>query len=240
MPTRSVDSGAGQETHHRLRLIYTVPPLRLAPSARGRHSAQMISTADLPAAAADAMATVLAPDAQRRRHSTAVARTARAVATGLPAHDRQALVAAAYLHDIGRSPAIEVTGHHGLDGALHLQDDFPARVVALVAHHSEARWEAELRGLAAELAVFPREQSLVADALTYADMTTGPAGERMSLEARVAEIMRRYGAGHLLSRAVDLALPHLEAAVDRVQGELLGGAGAENAHRSAAASPPLR
>lgn len=200
----------------------------------------MMSIADLPAAAEHVMATALAADAQRRRHSTAVARTARAVATSLPLHDRQILVAAAYLHDIGRGAAIAATGHHGLDGALHLRNDFPARVVALVAHHSEARWEAELRGLTADLAAFPREQSIVADALTYCDMTTGPAGERVSLEARVAEVKRRYGADHLLSRSLDLALPHLEVAVDRVQDELLGGTVAEKAHRSAAASPPAR
>lgn len=200
----------------------------------------MISTADLPAAAEHAMATVLAADAQRRRHSAAVARTARAVATGLPFRDRRALVAAAYLHDVGRSPAIEVTGHHGLDGALYLHNHFPARVVALVAHHSEARWEAELRGLAAELAVFAREETIVADALTYADMTTGPGGEPMSLGARVAEIKRRYGTGHLLSRSVDLALPHLKAAVDHVHDEFLGGPESGNAHRNAAASPPVR
>jgi HD superfamily phosphodiesterase len=67
--------------------------------------------------------------------------------------DREILIAAVLLHDIGYAPDIAHTGFHPLDGARYLQGlDAPRRLCALVAHHSCAYREAELRGLSAELA----------------------------------------------------------------------------------------
>lgn len=43
-----------------------------------------------------------------------------------------------------------------------------------------------------ELEVWPREESAVADALWMADMTTGPRGEGLAYDDRLAEILSRY------------------------------------------------
>ncbi|MFC7612339.1 hypothetical protein ACFQV2_00265 [Actinokineospora soli] len=61
-----------------------------------------------------------------------------------------------------------------------------------MAHHSAARYEAEVRELSAELADFPFEQSALQDALDTADLTTGPAGEPLTFDERMDEILVRY------------------------------------------------
>ena len=69
-------------------------------------------------------------------------------------------------------------------------------------HHAGARFEAEERGLVDELAAFPVQEGPIMDALVYADMTTGPAGQPMSLDQRVDEVLRRYPAGDPVHRAI--------------------------------------
>ncbi len=128
--------------------------------------------------------------------------------------ERAALVAAAYLHDIGYAPALVVTGCHPLDGARHLRELGHERLAGLVAYHSGARFEAQLRGLAEELAEFTDENSAVTKLLTYCDMTTGPRGESFTLDARLAEVERRYGPDHVVTRSLcDAARPWLERCV---------------------------
>ena len=64
-------------------------------------------------------------------------------------------MAAACWHDLGYAPELVVTGFHPLDGARFLaREGYPARLCALVAHHSAAMFEAEERGLADELAAW--------------------------------------------------------------------------------------
>lgn len=124
------------------------------------------------------------------------------------------LVAAAWLHDIGYAPGVVQTGFHPLDGARFLRArGADERVTALVAHHSAAMLEAELRGLADQLAAeFDREVSAVADALWYCDMTTGPDGQRMTVHERFTEIRSRYGPGHVVTEFITRAEPGLRAA----------------------------
>jgi putative nucleotidyltransferase with HDIG domain len=76
------------------------------------------------------------------------------------------LVSAAWLHDIGYAPELEGTGFHPVDGARYLREQgFDERVVSLVAHHSCARFEAEVRGLGDVLSVeFPRPDGEYEDA----------------------------------------------------------------------------
>lgn len=139
--------------------------------------------------------------------------------------DRQALVGAAWLHDIGYATALSDTGFHPLDGARHLRRiGFDPRVTALVAHHSCAEIEAELRGLGAELrSEFPRERTIVADALCVCDFTTGPDGEPLSVTERLYEIRARYGPGHVVTRFSEIAEGDLRAAVDRVAARIDAG-----------------
>src|SRR5215217_956196 len=97
---------------------------------------------------------LLAPLGDRWAHVQGVVRQAQDVSAILPAEEREDLVAAAYLHDLGYAPALVETGFHALDGARHLRALGYERLAGLVAYHSGARCEAELRGLTVELAEF--------------------------------------------------------------------------------------
>jgi hypothetical protein len=145
---------------------------------------------------------LLSPLGYRWLRVQGVARQARQVTPFLPAYERDDLVAAAYLHDLGSAPALVQTGLHPLDGARHLRALGRERLAGLVAYHAGARAEAELRGLAAELAEFADEASATSTALTYCDMTTDAAGEPVTLAQRLADVERRYGAGHVVTRSI--------------------------------------
>lgn len=157
---------------------------------------------------------------RRWRHVRSVARRSRWVAKTLALPDD--LVAAAWLHDIGYSPELVETGFHPLDGARFLRSvDVDGRVVSLVAYHSCARIEAEVRGLGAQLAAeFSPGDPVLADALLYCDMTTGPDGDHVRPADRLVEIRGRYGLGHEVTRFVELAAPEILATAGRVE-ELL-------------------
>jgi HD superfamily phosphodiesterase len=171
--------------------------------------------------ARDHAASLLEPLGNRWAHVQAVAEQAGRVAPVLPVAERETLIAAAWLHDIGYAPALATTGLHPLDGARHLDAlGVDRRLCCLVAHHSGATFEAEERGYAAELADFELEDSPVMDALIYSDMTTGPAGQRLTFEARIAEILERYPAGDPVHRAISRSRPELAAAVERTVRQL--------------------
>jgi putative nucleotidyltransferase with HDIG domain len=158
---------------------------------------------------------------QRWAHTVGVARRAEEIAVAVEPHDRSALAVAAWLHDIGYSPAAVETGLHSLDGARYLlRVGWPARVCALVAHHSGARFLAEHLGLGAALVAFPDEGSAVTDALTYADQTTGPDGARQALLARVTDSVARHGPGSPQALVYAERKPYLLAAGQRVERRL--------------------
>jgi hypothetical protein len=123
-------------------------------------------------------------------------RTAGQVATRLAVlfdeEEAALLVAAATLHDIGYSARISHSGFHPLDGARFLHSEgYPDRLAGLVGHHSLARMTAPAAMLVELEAQFPREHSLLADALAYADMHSAPDGRFISAQARLAEIATR-------------------------------------------------
>ncbi|GLZ31411.1 metal-dependent phosphohydrolase, HD subdomain protein [Lentzea sp. NBRC 105346] len=135
--------------------------------------------------------------------------------------DRQILISAAILHDVGYSPRLAVTGFHPLDGARHLATlAAPERLCALVAHHSCAYREAELRGLNSELAVWVDEESSLRDALWWADMSTTPDGEPTNVHDRIEEIEKRYGPEDLVTFFIRQAKSELVAAVERTEDRL--------------------
>lgn len=129
------------------------------------------------------------------------------------------LVAAAWLHDIGYAPELVITGFHPLDGARYLRRaGIGAQVVSLVAYHSCAQIEAEVRGFGAELASeFSPADRLPTDALLYCDMTTGPDGDYVRPADRLAEIRRRYGPGHEVTRFIESAAPEILKAAGRIE-----------------------
>jgi len=165
-----------------------------------------------------------APLPRRWAHVQGVARQARSLAPILGG-DADLLESAAWLHDIGYSPELVVTGFHPLDGARHLRDEHHADTVlcALVAYHSCAANEAEDRGLAGELAAeFVPASRLLSDALTYCDMTTTPDGQRVEVEGRLSEIQTRYGAEHLVTRFIRRSSTSLIGAVRAIEGMRMG------------------
>ena len=151
----------------------------------------------------------------RWTHVQAVADKARGLAAVLSAEDADLLVAAALVHDVGYAPLLNRLGFHAVDGARFLRAQGQERLARLVAHHSGARFEAEERDLVEQLAAFPVEDGPVMDALTFADMTTGPAGQPMTLAQRIEEVQRRYPSDDPVHRAIVRARPLLQAAIDR-------------------------
>lgn len=151
-----------------------------------------------------------------------VARKAEHVAASLTLSD-DVLVAAAWLHDIGYAPGVVDVGFHPLDGARYLAGaGIPERVVNLVARHSCAIVEAEIRGIDDLVGVFADEGGVIRDALWYCDLTTSPDGEPVSAPDRIAEIKDRYGPGHIVTQFITAAAPELLAAVERTESRLAG------------------
>ena len=131
------------------------------------------------------------------------------------------LLAAAWLHDIGYVPALQTTGFHPLGGARYLAaHGWPETIIALVAHHSGADYLAAVRGLDRQLADFPPQLGPVDDALTYADQTIGPDGEPMTLDQRIAEMLRRHGPDSPNAAANPRREPAVREAVRRVERRL--------------------
>lgn len=155
--------------------------------------------------------------ARRWKHVRAVGRLAERIAPAF-GDDGPLLVVSAWLHDIGYASQLQRCGFHPLDGAWHLEERRAGqRVAGLVAHHSAAAMEADLRGLTAQLAEFPDEASPIRDALWACDMTTSPVGERVEFEDRLQEITARYGAEHTLTQALHTAAGEIRDAITRTR-----------------------
>jgi len=163
---------------------------------------------------------LLEPLGSRWQHTQKVAERARRVSVLLDEPERDQLLAEAYLHDIGYAPELVETGAHQIDGARYVRSLGHERLAGLVAHHSCASYEAEARGLRAELDEFPNEDSRLTRLLTYCDMTTGPTGSPMTLDRRLAEIEKRYGPDHFIPLALSQARPTLESHVGWVEAKL--------------------
>ena len=124
------------------------------------------------------------------------------------------VVAAAYLHDIGY--AVPHTKFHPLDGAVFLQEwGWPDQIVQMVAYHTGAEIEADVRGLANELAAIPRPDQSLIDAVTCCDMTTTPVGATCAPGERIEEILVRYQPGHQVYTSVHRSTPYLLECCER-------------------------
>lgn len=130
---------------------------------------------------------------------------------------------ACLLHDVGRALDPEDVDVHALVGARFLQQaGVPAPVVVLVAHHSGARFEANLRGVRDELeAIYPYKPWPALAALSYLDATTGPDGETISAEERLEEIGRRHGVDSWQYASFELTLPEIAQGATIVHGHAL-------------------
>jgi HD domain len=166
---------------------------------------------------------VLAEALPRRwSHTQGVGHAAESIAH-IVGDDATLLVDAAWLHDIGYAPELAKTGFHPLDGARYLRDVEGAdeRLCRLVANHSCAITEARRRGLADQLSgEFPGVDGLLADALTYCDMTTSPEGDRVDVDSRLGEIVSRYGDGDVVAESIKEAWPHIKRSAQAVMSAL--------------------
>lgn len=157
-------------------------------------------------------------DGDRLRHSAGVAARAVELTAAVPPPLAETLVAAAWLHDIGYGPAAVETGFHPLDGARLLERlGWPTRITGLVANHSGAGFVAERLGLAGALARYPDERSALSEALTYADQTTGPTGQRLPIRLRIANMLARHGSDSVNARVHARRGPYLLALAERVE-----------------------
>lgn len=171
--------------------------------------------------ASDIATAKLASSLPRRwAHVRAVA--AKADRVSRATRDPETLQAAAWLHDVGYAPDIVDTGLHSLDGARWLlREGWGDEIAGLVANHSCALYEAQERGLGEVLAhEFPRQRSATADALWFADMTTGPDGQDLTVQERLDEIRTRYGPNDVVTRFWRRAEPELLEAVQRTEHRL--------------------
>jgi hypothetical protein len=172
-------------------------------------------------AARSLAARLLVDTPDRWQHTIGVAHRAQEVAPTLPPAERDILLVAAWLHDIGSSSMARATGFAPVDGADYLAGrGWPPRITSLVAHHSGADFLARAAGWYVALDRYPEERSELADALTFADQTTGPHGERVTVQARLAESLARHGAGSAYALAHPVCGPYLIATVARVERRL--------------------
>ena len=148
---------------------------------------------------------------ERRAHSLEVGRKADLAARLVRTEEREDLVTAATLHDIGYGHP--VSGFHPLDGAAFLASQgFSALVCHLVAHHSCSVYEADERGIprsAYEPFAIAAEVNHLHRIVCWADMTTSPTGQTVTVEERLAEIESRYGPEDVVTAFVRRARPRL-------------------------------
>lgn len=145
---------------------------------------------------------VLAGTGTRLEHSRRVAAQAHGALPLVDPEWQTALGDAAWLHDVGYSPAVSVIGFHPLDGARWLrQEGWSDQVTRLVAWHTRAEKEAELRGLPRYDEEFARPPAFVVAVLTWADLTSSPDGVVCKPDKRLQRILETHPAGSLVHEA---------------------------------------
>jgi hypothetical protein len=158
----------------------------------------------------------------RLPHTRAVARHAGRVSDVVQVRWKFAIVDAAWLHDIGYSPAVSSTGFHPLDGARWLRTEgFSEETCSLVAWHTGAIYEARERGEDELRAEFAAPAPSALDALTWADLTSSPSGDLVSPEVRLDEILDRYEPGSAVRLAIAAGMTDLHGSIERIE-QLLG------------------
>ena len=126
------------------------------------------------------------------------------------------VVRAAWLHDVGYGAQIRSTGFHALDGARFLAAaGIDPAVVSLVAFHTGAAYEAEERGLIAELTEFSAAEPDDLEVLTMIDLGVSPDGSAILDVDRLEEVLNRYAHEDPVARAVMRSMPSLLAASRR-------------------------
>lgn len=147
----------------------------------------------------------------RLAHSAGVASQVDRVGYLLEGRWQPAITEAAWLHDVGYNDRVALTGFHPLDGARWVRDrGWPLETCRLVAWQDAAWVEGHLRGVDEVLeAEFEPPPALVVAGLTWANLTSSPAGGPWTVGHRLVDILRRYSADSIVHRATVAALPAL-------------------------------
>lgn len=183
-----------------------------------RTLARMIPTISWAACLAEAL---LADVGDRWPHVQGVARRATEISAVVPVADRAYLVAGAYVHDIGYSPALrKVAGCTSSTGRVPAWAR--ARASGETGRQLFGGAEIEVRGAGHLLTCFEPDDAALQDALTHCDITTSPTGMPTTLAERLAEIEARYGASRdpaarQILTALGRSRPHVEVAVQRTE-----------------------
>lgn len=128
---------------------------------------------------------------------------------------------AAWLHDVGYSPSVDVTGFHPLDGArLLASHGWPENVVGLVAHHTGASDEAIERNLLSEFEALPVPTPEQLDEITLIDLSVAPDGSLTTPKERIREILGRYMEGDPVHAAVTHSGDRLLVSAERARKRL--------------------
>lgn len=152
--------------------------------------------------------------ADRLAHSYAVAEKTRLLSSGIGERSSEWYWCLGLLHDIGYSEPL--SGHHGLDGARIVSAAGPdlAQFAAHIAWHSTAKWEYEILGLSSG---DPMPGLVDHSLLWMADFTTGPQGQPITLEGRIAEIRSRHSPSSSAVLAIEESMPSLVRAEEIVR-----------------------
>lgn len=118
-------------------------------------------------------------------------------------------VLGALLHDIGRAIDPADTEPHGFVGGRYLDAIGLHDVAPFVAHHSGARHEAHLRGLA-HLDRWTDVDPDLQAVLTHLDRTTSSSGEPVTLVERRLDLAARYGGASVEVEVFDHALDEVD------------------------------
>lgn len=142
--------------------------------------------------------------------STMVAAEVLRFATALMPGASDILVAAAWLMDIGHAETVKDTGFAALDAARFVRrEGFTSIVAELIAHHTATEQEAAERGLADDLAAFPRPPEHWTDILTYANLCVGDRGEIRTPRTGIASLLADTGQPDPTRRALEAVAPSL-------------------------------
>ena len=176
----------------------------------------------MPASPQHTATQILGDVGTRLPHTRRVAEQASMVSDFLEDQWSHVVVDAAWLHDIGHSPALSSTGFHPLDGARWLRaNGFAEDTCSLVAWHTGAIHEARERGLEDALrAEFAPPAPSALDALTWADLTSSPAGDLVTPQVRLDEIMDRYEPKSAVWMAIVAGLEDFQQSTVRIEGLL--------------------
>lgn len=138
--------------------------------------------------------------------------------------DRQAVISACLVHDIGMAPELKKSGIGSIDSAIYLRGHGMAGVAGIVQRLSTTYWEAIRMNVPLEryCLVLPdlKPVALEAKMLTYACMHVDSSGQVVSLEKRMGDISERYGKNHAVYLSCLDAMDHLKRIFWEIEQEI--------------------